>query len=39
MQEDIPTSPIHVEYTTHMCDVDVADQLSAAYNTLNRFHK
>jgi hypothetical protein len=37
--EAIPTSPMHVEYTTHMRGVDVADQLWASYSTQNRSHK
>ena len=39
MREAIPTSPIHVEYTTHMHGVDVADQLRTWYTTHNRSHK
>ena len=37
--EDIMTSPMHLEYTTNMHGVDVADQLHASYNTQNRTHK
>jgi hypothetical protein len=33
------TSPMHLEYTTHMRGVDVADQLHASYSTQNRIHK
>jgi hypothetical protein len=39
VREDIMTSPIHLEYTTHMRGVDVADQLRASYNMQNRTHK
>ena len=39
IREDIPTSPMHLEYTTHMRGVDVADQLRASYCTQNRSHK
>jgi hypothetical protein len=39
VREAIPTSPMHVEYTTHMRGVDVADQLRASYSTQNRSHK
>ena len=28
----IITSPVHHEYTIHMCGVDVADQLQASYS-------
>jgi hypothetical protein len=38
-REAIPTSSMHVEYTTHMRGVDIADQLRASYNTQNRSHK
>jgi hypothetical protein len=37
--EDVMTSPIHLEYTTHMRGVDVADQLRASYSTQNLTHK
>jgi hypothetical protein len=37
--KNIMTSPMHLEYTTHMRDVDVADQLRAFYSTRNRTHK
>ena len=39
IRDDIPTSPMHLEYTTHMCGVDVADQLRASNYTQNRSHK
>jgi hypothetical protein len=39
VREAIPTSPMHVEYTTHMRGVDVADQLRVSYSTQNRSHK
>ena len=35
----IPTSPIHLEYTTYMRGVDVADQLRASYSCQTRSHK
>jgi hypothetical protein len=38
-RENIMTSPVHLEYTTHMRGVDVADQLRASYSTQNRTHK
>jgi hypothetical protein len=38
-REDIMTSPMHLEYTTNMCGVDVADQLRASYSIQNRMHK
>jgi hypothetical protein len=38
-RENIMTSPMHLEYTTHMQGVDVADQLRASYSTQNRTHK
>jgi hypothetical protein len=38
-REAIPTSPMHVEYTTHIRGVDVADQLRASYCNQNRSHK
>lgn len=37
--ERIQTSPVHVEYTTHMRGVDVADQLRASYSCQTRSHK
>jgi hypothetical protein len=39
VREDIITSPMHLEYTTHMRGVDVADQLRASYSTQNLTHK
>ena len=30
--EEIQTSSMHLEYTMHMCGVDVADQLRASYS-------
>lgn len=39
VREAIPTSSMHVEYTTHIDGVDVADQLRASYSTHNRSHK
>jgi hypothetical protein len=39
VHEAIPTSSMHVEYTTHMRGVDVADQLWASYSIQNRSHK
>jgi hypothetical protein len=38
-REHIQTSPVHLEYTTHMRGVDVADQLRASYCSQNRSHK
>jgi hypothetical protein len=38
-REDVMTSPIYLEYTTHMCGVDVVDQLRASYSTQKRTHK
>jgi hypothetical protein len=32
IQEAIPTSPVHLEYTTHMRGVDVVDQLRSNYS-------
>ena len=37
--EEIQTSPMHLEYTTHMHGVDVADQLRASYSCQTRSHK
>jgi hypothetical protein len=37
--ENIMTSPIHLEYTTYMQNLDVVDQLRASYNTQNCTHK
>lgn len=39
IQESIQTSPIHLEYTTHMRGVDMADQLRASYICQTRSHK
>jgi hypothetical protein len=39
IREDIHTSPVHHEYTTHMRGVDVADQLRASYTSQTRSHK
>ena len=39
MCEAIPTSSMHVEYTTHICGVDVANQLQALYSIHNQSHK
>jgi hypothetical protein len=39
IRENIQTSPIHLEYTTHMQGVDVADQLCASYSCQTRSHK
>jgi hypothetical protein len=39
VRKDIMTSPMHLEYTTHMRGIDVADRLRASYNTQNRTHK
>jgi hypothetical protein len=36
VREAIPTSSMHVEYTTPMYGVDVADQLRTSYNIQNR---
>lgn len=38
-RDPIQTSPIHLEYTTHMRGVDVADQLRASYSCQTRSHK
>jgi hypothetical protein len=37
--EDIMTSPMHLEYTTHMRGVDVADQSLVSYSCQTRSHK
>jgi hypothetical protein len=37
-QEDVMTSLIHLEYTTHIRGIDVVDQLCAFYSTQNRTH-
>ena len=39
VRENITTSPIHLEYTTHIRGVDVADQLRASYAIQDRTHK
>jgi hypothetical protein len=39
IREDIPTSPVLLEYTTPMGGVDVADQLRASYPSQIRSHK
>ena len=39
IHEEIQTSPMHLEYTTHMRGVDVADQLQASYSCQTRSHK
>jgi len=39
IQDDVPTSPVHLEYTTHMRGVDVVDQLRASYTCQTRSHK
>jgi hypothetical protein len=39
IREDIPTSPVLLEYTTFMRGVDVADQLRASYSSQTRSHK
>jgi hypothetical protein len=39
VRENIPTSPILLEYTTIMKGIDVADQLQASYSSLTRSHK
>lgn len=36
---EIPTSPVHYEYTTYMRGVDVADQLRGEYTCQIRSHK
>ena len=37
--EEIQTSPMHLEYTTHMRGVDVANQLRASYSCQTWSHK
>lgn len=37
--EQVPTSPVHLEYTTKMRCVDVSDQLRGVYTTLTKSHK
>jgi hypothetical protein len=39
IREDVMTSPMHLEYTTHMRGIDVADQLRASYSCQTRSHK
>jgi hypothetical protein len=39
VRDTIHTSPMHLEYTTHMRGVDVADQLRASYSCQTRSHK
>jgi hypothetical protein len=39
IREQIPTSPILLEYTTFMRGVEVADQLRASYSSQTRSHK
>jgi hypothetical protein len=39
VREAVHTSPIHLEYTTYMRGVDVADQLRASYSCQTRSHK
>jgi hypothetical protein len=39
IREPIQTSPVHLEYTTFMRGVDVADQLRASYSCQSRSHK
>lgn len=39
ISESIHMLPIHLEYTTHMRGVDVADQLRASYTCQTRSHK
>ena len=39
VREDVMTSSIHLEYTTHMHGVNVVDQLYASYSTQNCTHK
>jgi hypothetical protein len=39
VREDIMTSPMHLQYTTHIRGVDVANQLRALYSTQNWTHK
>lgn len=37
--KQVPTSPIHLEYTSKMRGVDVNDQLRGVYTTLTKSHK
>ena len=39
VKEDIPTSPVLLEYTTFMRGIDVANQLQASYLSLTQSHK
>jgi hypothetical protein len=39
IREGIPTSLVHLEYTTQMRGVDVADQLQSNYSCHVRTHK
>lgn len=39
VREQVQTSPVLLEYTTHMRGVDVADQLRASYSCQVRSHK
>jgi hypothetical protein len=39
IRKPILTSPMHLEYTTHMKGVDVVDQLWASYNSQTWSHK
>jgi hypothetical protein len=39
VREMVFSNPMHVEYTTHMRGVDVADQLRASYSSQTRSHK
>lgn len=36
---NIPTSPMHLQYTTYMRGVDLCDQLRGTYSTLPKTHK
>jgi hypothetical protein len=39
IRENIPTSPMLLEYTTYMRGVDVADQLRTSYSSQSQSHK
>jgi hypothetical protein len=39
VREKVMSNPVHVEYTTFMRGVDVADQLCASYSSQTRSHK
>jgi hypothetical protein len=39
VRDSIHTFPIHLEYTTDMRGIDVADQLQASYSCLTQSHK